>query len=86
MKNILNFLSLIFLIFLTGCEPSEEVRTSEGESVSQIQKEVSEICYKEVVYVKFGEGNGSWGGVKFDKNGKIVTCEQPKTITNSANK
>ena len=74
MKKTLS-LVLVAIIALSGCKKNL-IQTSEGTQVSSAPNFASEICHKEVTYVKFDIGNNSWGGAKFDKNGKVMQCSK----------
>ena len=70
MKNILIVLMSIFM--LAGCESKlgEQPKTITASSNGR------EYCYQGVLYVAFNDGhNRAWGGVKFNKDGKVATCE-----------
>lgn len=65
--------TLFIAAMLAACQPPEMVVASDGIRVPKTFSG-NEQCYEGVVYVLFSGGNTGWGGVKFDKQGKVVTC------------
>lgn len=76
MSKLLSVLILSVVTALTGCE-KPNIPTSEGKLVGKIGAYNNEICYDQVVYVKFGMGDQSWGGAKFTNDGKVALCNNP---------
>jgi hypothetical protein len=74
MKKYLNILFLATLTLIVGCQKGPMVQTSEGKTISQANRFVTEICYDNLQYVNFGSGESNWGGVKFDQNNKVIMC------------
>lgn len=62
------------VILLTGCDQGTPVRTSDNNVVYVRSRPGDELCYNGVVYIKFGESSNSWGGAKFGRDGRVVTC------------
>lgn len=79
---MLKTLSILFVAVLAGCaqKPSPSVPTSDGNVVTQADDSY-QICKDGVVYIKFGYGENSWGGAKFDKDSKVVLCGSETTDT-----
>jgi len=72
-------IAIVLVLVLTGCGRSEpHVKTvsaaSDGTRVENTDDAI-ERCYNGVVYVKFGYAQQGWGGAKFGKDGRVVTCE-----------
>lgn len=64
---------------LTACNNDRPmVVTAEHRAIEVIQEDnvfsAKEVCYKGLVYVWFNPGNGAWGGVRLDADGKPIAC------------
>jgi hypothetical protein len=78
MKKLFSVLFVTALVLVSGCQKRTVVPTSEGTTVAQLSSTDNEVCYKGIKYVRFGYSAATWGGAKFDNEGRVSSCKVGK--------
>lgn len=76
----MKYLILLLALCLSGCSVEASIDSASNSKPPEKRYSLngfSKICFEGVTYIVFRTGShkSDWGGVQFDKEGKVVTCE-----------